>query len=113
MIKTAAQIRKINEFDRIFKHIDTPFDSGRQAKEEITELLTTMKTNNYQIFRTIVEGLSPEVVTLLKGYIEIEASDTKKRVIRKVIGIKEGSNANAEVQRRYERRGSMDDDSNE
>lgn len=112
-IKTAATVRKINEFDRIFKYIDTPFDSGRQPKEEIIELLTTMKTNNYQSFRTIVDGLSSSVLTILKSYIDVEPSQINKRVIRKIIGIKEGPSVNIDQIQNGGVKGRMDEDSEE
>jgi pantothenate kinase len=72
-----------------------------------------MKTNNYQTFRTIVDSLSAEVVTVLKIYINIEPDEIKKRVIRKIIGIKEGATLDTDPSKNRNIKGSMDEDSEE
>jgi len=58
-IKAASQIKKIGEFDKLLKQINTPFQAVGTVKDIITNLLNTMKFNNFQIFRTIVDNLSP------------------------------------------------------
>jgi pantothenate kinase len=72
-----------------------------------------MKTNNYQSFRTIVDSLSAEVIALLKSYIDIEPNEIKKRVIRKIIGIKEGATVHTDNTKNRNIKGSMDEDSDE
>jgi hypothetical protein len=72
-----------------------------------------MKTNNYQSFRTIVDSLSAEVITLLKSYIDLDPIEIKKRVIRKIIGIKEGAILHTDNKKNRNLKESMDEDSDE
>lgn len=103
-IKTAAQIKKIADFDKFLRYIDTPFDGGRSIKDQISELLGTMKYNNYNLFRSTVDKLPMESIQLVKSYIDIENVEAKKRVIRKVVGIKVSYEDESKIEKKKAKR---------
>jgi hypothetical protein len=76
--------------DKILKSIDSPFFKDGSIGEEIINLFTTMNSGNSDMVNHIVKSLTPESFVILKKYVDLDNLGKKKRVIRKVVGIKEG-----------------------
>jgi hypothetical protein len=50
-----------------------------------------MKTSNPQLFTTLLQTLPPHTIHYLSTFVDFDNVEKKKRVYRKVIGIKQGS----------------------
>jgi hypothetical protein len=58
----------------------------------MTELFANMKVGNAATFNAIMSALPVEAFNYFDKYIDFENLEKKRRVIRKVIGIKVGNN---------------------
>ena len=86
--KINTQLKKIEDFDKIIGNIDSPFKSEKDVFEIVTELFANMKVGNATTFNTIMSALPAQAFNYFNKYIDFEHLEKKRRVIRKVVGIK-------------------------
>ena len=70
--KINTQMKKIEDFDKIIKHIDSPFKNDKDVFEIITELFANMKVGNNNLFNNIMTALPVEAFNYLSKSIDFD-----------------------------------------
>lgn len=87
-IKIQTQLKKIGDMDKILKKIKTPFSEEKSMGEEVIDLFTRMHEGNPNMVKDITATLLQDSMAILCRYVDLENLGKRKRVIRKVVGIK-------------------------
>jgi hypothetical protein len=70
--KINTQMKKIEDFDKIIKHIDSPFKNDKDVFEIITELFANMKVGNNNLFNNIMTALPVEAFNYFSKRIDFD-----------------------------------------
>lgn len=87
-MKIQTQLKKIGDMDKILKKIKTPFSEEKSIGEEVIDLFTRMHEGNPNMVKDITATLLQDSMAVLCRYVDLENLGKRKRVIRKVVGIK-------------------------
>ena len=88
--KVTDNVKSYEDYDKLIYAIDSPFKRDEEWDYILSEMFREMKKSNENMFKSIVQVLPHSIISNYNQYVDFENLDKKKRVIRKVIGIKIG-----------------------
>jgi hypothetical protein len=90
-IRLHNQLKKIGDMDKILKSIDSPFFGESTLGDEIINLISSMHSGNSEMVSQLFKSLTPDSLAILTRYVDLDGLGKKRRVFRRVVGIKEGA----------------------
>lgn len=72
-MKINHQIKKMDDFDKIIAHINSPFKNDKEVTSLLGELLAEMKKGNSEMYSAVLNALPAEVLQYLNVHIDFES----------------------------------------
>lgn len=89
--KITSTLKTFEDYDKLLKSMDTPFQKTETVPELLTSMFQEMKRSNPELFHQIMQVLPGEDMSRYHNLVDFAQLDKKPRKIVKVVGVKVGN----------------------